>query len=66
MKKKKIINFQSSLEGAFCPDVQGSAWPVLRAAVLRKQETLGIYFYLMLSFLSLVSVENECRFHKTP
>lgn len=37
-----------------------------RAAALGKQETPEIYFYLVLSLLSLVSVENESGFHKTP
>lgn len=46
------------------PDVQRGPWPGLRAAVLSKQETPGIYFYLVLSLLSLVSVENESAFHR--
>lgn len=52
--------------GACCSDVQRSPWPGQTAAVLSKQEMPGIYFYLVLSLLSLVSVENESGFHKTP
>lgn len=51
--------------GVFSPDVQRSPWPA-ESPSPSKQETPEIYFYLVLSLLSLVSVENESGFHQTP
>lgn len=63
-----VIPFQCPFR---CPSeaasVQMSGEPRLcRAGRLRKQEAPGIYFYSVLSFLSLVLEENEPGFHETP
>lgn len=66
---KEVITFMFSVGesgGGGSLPMSREAPGLQRAATLSKQETPEIYFYLVLSLLSLVSVENESGFHKTP